>query len=529
MPRIAHSEKVLNGKGRVILYENGDSAGKWFYKEKIEGSKDSYRSRCIEGANTLEEAKERVIEIAFDLAKDPVKPTVINPNIDPLDLIAREEKLLRQKERLNRAEQKKNNPKISLEKAFKDWFTQEQKRVDAGALAQSSFDHKFNCCRHIKFYLKHKKVSITSQINESTFDDYCIFRLKDTDKRILIQRELSVLGEFIKSFLVKHKYIEARLWMDGQFLPKIEVRQSDRDANPAINPEDWEVIINHVRNKWRKEAYEPSKLPSTNQFRKDIKIVDRKTTDKSKWFRNMFWHWILVAKNSGMSPEEICKLKWKNVEIVDVGRVSNTKAQEEWEQIMGEAQADGIDLDLEAPEFKDPSEWAPEGTEWGREERLIAYITTMRAKTQDYREIPCNLGHVFKRWRDFVKSQTDQPIKGDDYVFAQLYNEMKQPNQRKIGQHWRWICDYLMSSGKLKGHKFSERPYTLYSMRSTFIENHILRGTDAYLLARICGNSVATIMQTYERIDIRRRTKELTDIEFGSKKGNPETISLFDE
>ena len=42
----------------------------------------------------------------------------------------------------------------------------------------------------------------------------------------------------------------------------------------------------------------------------------------------MFWHWILVTKNSGMSPEEICKLKWKNVEIVDVGRVSNTKAQE---------------------------------------------------------------------------------------------------------------------------------------------------------------------------------------------------------
>ena len=74
----------------------------------------------VEGANTLEEAKERVIEIAFDLAKDPVKPTVINPNIDPLDLIAREEKLLRQKERLNRAEKKKNNPKISLEKAFKD-------------------------------------------------------------------------------------------------------------------------------------------------------------------------------------------------------------------------------------------------------------------------------------------------------------------------------------------------------------------------------------------------------------------------
>ena len=61
---------------------------------------------------------------------------------------------------------------------------------------------------------------------------------------------------------------------------------------------------------------------------------------------------------------------------------------------------------------------------------------------------------------------------------------------------------------------------------------HILEAKsleEAIAMARICGNSVATIMQTYERIDIRRRTKELTDIEFGSKKGNPETISLFDE
>ena len=48
MPLIAHSEKVLDGKGRVILYENGDSEGKWFYKEKIEVSKDSYRTKVID-------------------------------------------------------------------------------------------------------------------------------------------------------------------------------------------------------------------------------------------------------------------------------------------------------------------------------------------------------------------------------------------------------------------------------------------------------------------------------------------------
>ena len=65
--------------------------------------------------------------------------------------------------------------------------------------------------------------------------------------------------------------------MDGQFLPKIAVRQTDRDANPAINPEDWETIIKYIRNDWRKEAYISSKLRSSNQFKKEVTIVDRKT------------------------------------------------------------------------------------------------------------------------------------------------------------------------------------------------------------------------------------------------------------
>jgi hypothetical protein len=526
MPAIAEKRTVLNGRGIVGVWANGTSAGKFFYREKVEGRK-AYRFKELLEASNLDEAERLATEAAIELRE--TKPPAPPKNYDPLDLIAREEKLVKQKERLIREEKKKESPKEKLEKVLDDWLSTIKKKADAGTIEQSTYEFKWSCMRHVRFYIKHKKITLTSQINESTFDDYVVFRMGQTERRLTIQKELQTLGEFVKSYLVKHRYIPARLWLDGQFLPKIEVRQTDRDANPAINEEDWKTIVEYVRNVWRKEAYTPWKLPSSNQFRKEVKIVERKTTDKSIWFRTMFWHWILVAKNSGMSPEEICKLKWKNVEIVDVGRVSNTKAQEEWEQVMGEAQAEGRELELEAPDLKDPSEWAPEGTEWGREERLIAYITTMRAKTQEYREIPCNLGHVFKRWSQFLRTQLNVKINGDDYVFAQVFNDMKIPSQRRIGQYWRGICDLLMSQGKLTGHKFSDRPYTLYSMRSTFIENHILRGTDAYLLARICGNSVATIMMTYERIDIRRRTKELTDIEFGSKKQNLETIQLFDE
>ena len=131
----------------------------------------------------------------------------VKPKDDALSILEREEKLLRKKERLFRAEKQKENPKMTIQKALEEWLEGIKKRVDAGALEQSTYEFKGFSMRHVMDYLKEKKVFLTSQINESTFDDYCIFRLKDTDKRILIQRELTVLGEFIKSYLVKFKYV----------------------------------------------------------------------------------------------------------------------------------------------------------------------------------------------------------------------------------------------------------------------------------------------------------------------------------
>ena len=280
MPKIAEKQTVLNGRGSVVRFASGTSVGNYVYRE-WDNSSRNYRTKHILEAKTMEEAIALVPQIAIELAQDLAAKPKTPINIDPLNLLAREEKLQRDKERLFRSEQKKDSPKMTIDKAMEDWLDQQLKRVDAGAFAQNSYDHKMNCCKKIRGYLNWKKITMTSQINETTFDDYCIFRLKDTDKRILIQRELSILGEFIKSYLVKYKFIPARLWLDGQFLPKIEVRQSDRNANPAINAEDWKTIIDYVRDVWRKDAYEPSKLQSSNQFKKEVTVVDRKTEAKS--------------------------------------------------------------------------------------------------------------------------------------------------------------------------------------------------------------------------------------------------------
>ncbi len=525
MPVMRDKAKVLNGRGTVFSYSTGSQAGKYFYRELKEGTK-LYRTKLIEGATTLEEAKEKALDVAMEMRdEDPhhrsqdaiPEEKVSTKATQALTLVQREEKLISRKERLAREVRKKEQPKMTVEKALDDWLKGQKKRVDAGTFEESSYSHKFHCCLHLRKYLKYKKVFLTSQIKTDTFDEYIEFRYQKTQRRQVIHRELAVIGEWIKSYLVRFKYIPAHLWLDGQFLPRIEIRPIDKDANPAINADDWKVILDYTRDVWRKEAYE-----TTTQKNNGTK-VERKPEKKTVWFRNMFWTWIRVAKNTGMSPEEICKLKWKNIEIRDVGRYSSRKAEEE----IYEFQKEGIDVISDSPEPKE-GDWVPQATMMGREERLISYISTIRKKTSAPREIPCNLAYLFQRWMKFLKDLNAE-VNPDDYVFAQIYNEKKEPSQARIRQTWRKIVDQLSSEGKLKGHKFSDRKYTLYSMRSTFIEDHLLRRTDIFLLARVSGHSVKTLMDTYERLDIRQRAQELTSIEYGKQKvPEPQVVNLFD-
>ena len=506
MPLIVDSHEVLNGRGRVVQYGSGTSAGKWLYKELIKGTK-SYRTRVLKGAVTKEEAIEMATEVAFNMNQNADLKRNIS---DPMDLVIREERLQSRIEKLNRDEKAKKKS-IDTEAAIEDYLKQQSKRVDAGTFSENSYLHKFYCFKHIRAYLSSKGIKRTSQINENTFHDYLTFRGDTT--RILQAREVAVIGEFIKSYLVRNKYVAADIWLRGDVLPKVEVRMIDRMANPAINAHDWKVIVDYVRDVWCKASLEPNILA----YKGDPTYSVRKPERRNVYWKHMFWHYILFSKNTGMSPEEVLKLKWKSVEIRDVGRISQTKKIQEVEEL----QAEGIEVidDSESP----PDGWVDNEEALGREQRLVAYITTIRSKTKQPREIPCNQGRELRRWIKFLKGfckehNIDHKITGDDYVFANPLNEWKPAHQNRIGRTWRLIVKHLLAEGQLKGHKFSDKRYTLYSMRSTFIEDHLIKGTDIFLLARIAGHDVKTLMQSYERMDIRLRAEEITHIDYGKKK-----------
>ena len=523
MPAVDEKAPVLGGRGHVCRFSSGSSAGQYVYREWNKSTR-SYRTKSIPDATNLQEAIEMAASAAIALRDSINQVKQHIEKIDPLDLYAREQELEREQAKLYRKENKEKDKAISIDNAIDYFLEKQERRVAAGTFRESSYKHKKQCMEHVRDYLKYRGVVKTSQFNTTTFDEYLEFRCITT--RLVQARELSVLGEWIKSYLVRYNYIPTSLWLSGTFLPKVKVRMVDRMANPAIDPDDWKVIVDYVREVWRPQAWEPQPYFQKGDF-KGVRSYEKRTV----WFRTLFWHYILFSKNTGMSPEEVLKLKWKNVEIRDVGRISRSKLEEDLQAAVEEGYGD---LDGTSEDWLgDVGEWAESPQQLGREERLVAYITTIRSKTQQAREVPCNQGRELKRWIGYQKKYMEEwgikhMITPDDYVFMNPFNEFKPAHHNRIGPTWRKIVRKLKEEGKIKGHKFSEKPYTLYSMRSTFIEDHLRKGTDVFLVARIAGHDVKTLMQTYERLDIKERAEEITNINYGQVTKDITKVDLLD-
>lgn len=465
MPRIAESRKILNGRGSVVLYASGSSAGEYFYRELIKGTK-RYKTRKIENVANLDEAAEAAVEIAFELNNQP-DLSVIIPGKSEV-----KETRYKRDYYTGRVVDRRPRRK-SIEESMDAWLQIEQERVDAGLITQKYLEARRNGLKnHALSFLTSKLCLYTNDIDANTFADYPVYRSHATP--IVRRQEIKWIKEWCKEYLVKNRYMRPELLMDRTFLPSVIVKQTDLLKNPAINADDWKIIIDFVRGEWR---------------HRPLTYVKR-----SGWFfRNMFWHFILFMKNTGMSPEEILKLKWKQIEIVDVGRINSKGQKVSWE---------------------------------------VAYIRTIRSKTQKAREIPANQARELRRWKawleEYIKEKgINTTITRDSLVFGQPQYAWESFCYKHISESWREIRKEL--ADQLKGHPFSPHPYTVYSLRSSFAEDHLLKGTPVIEVAEMMGHSVVETQKTYVRLNLRKKGREITLPEMGKRfKGDGEVIDLFD-
>jgi len=247
------------------------------------------------------------------------------------------------------------------------------------------------------------------------------------------------------------------------------MKQIEFDANPSIPAEDFKIINHYIR-----FVYLPEGAKHNNP--------------RVHHWRYLMWTFVMTMKNTGCRPNELLKLKWKDVEFADVGRWSESKQE--------------------------------------REERIIAYLTVTDSKTGMKREIPANVGSTLLRWMQYRVKYIKKvfPHKAnelfanllDTLVFGNPYNEFRSYNIISYQHSWREIVGAVKQ--QLRGNKYSDREITLYSLRKTYIEQQLIAGLDIFLLARICGHSVKVLETHYERMDIRKRSDEIIHIEYGKKK-----------
>ena len=477
MPSIYIKEKVLDGRGEVVAYKHQQSL--FVYREWIK-ERRAYRSKRLEGATNINDAKALAIEVAFQFAR---KETPASKK----EQTAIDKKLRTQE----------------IEKAITEYLEYQHKRVEAGVIKYGTYEQKDSTLKKTLLpYLNEEGISKTRQINEATFQNYVIYR--KGLKKLTVSKEIVIIKEFLSNWLLKHRLIEPEVVADKTLFPIIKIRQDDLMANPAINAEDW-TVINKAISTW---VWDGSNNPN----------------HRVHLWRTLFWHYTLIAKNTGARGEELRKLRWKDVEIRDVGRISASKKQDEIEEL----EAEGIEVIDDGND--DNTAWANNPEALGREERLIAYVNVTSGKTGQSREIPTSIGYAFIRWRDYlneyyVQHKLGKQASANDLVFGNVNNDCKSFNSKTFYAAWANIRRKV--SNNLKGHKFSKERYTLYSLRSTFVENKLLEGTDLFLLSRICGHDAKVLLKHYERMDIRERAEELTALPFGSKKKQDLKVDLY--
>ena len=162
----------------------------------------------------------------------------------------------------------------------------------------------------------------------------------------------------------------------------------------------------------------------------------------------MLWTFTLVTRNTGCKPKELLALRWEDIEIVDVGRISKSKEQSEIEGL----EAEGIDV-LDANEASDYQGWGKSEKALGRVERLTAYVLVRDFKTGKQQEIPANIGNDLRRFHNYQKQclkEYGQPnlLNTISLIFGNPRNEIRAYNYLAFGKSWNKIINAIKDNLK---------------------------------------------------------------------------------
>lgn len=362
----------------------------------------------------------------------------------------------------------KRSKKASIDISISEHLKEMQKKADAETVTQEYVKTKGFRLRHIKSYLEYKQIKYAIDIKDDTFDDYELFRRGTT--KVNICNEVKALSQWL-NWCRKNRQLKADV-AALKLTPKIAIKGEDLTANPPISPEDWRKIERYIR----------------------VDYAGQRVNDRRGiYWRQCFHAFVMTAKNSGMRPKELLNLKWSDINIVDMGQKSQSDERR----------------------------------------HLVAEINVRKTKTKEPRQVPANCGKQLKEWLEFQKEFAaryySEGIKRvfnkDSFVFCNMNNNCEPYSLSQVQQTMRAIYRRL----DLRGHWSSDKPYTLSSLRSTFIDEQLMKDIPIAVLSMMTGHDPKALMKHYQQLDVLRKTRELTALPIGRKKDDKQSLELWND
>ena len=349
---------------------------------------------------------------------------------------------------------------------IKEFVLWEEKRVIAGLKDDQAATRRVQSLKRFVEYLTLKKIEYPSQIDVNLLDDYIFYR--KGIKKNTVKTELKDIGTFLRQYLNKNGKLSNEISSSQHLIPKIQLSEDDLDANPAINQDDYNIINEYIRKGWRNTA------------------ANRNGQYTRRWFHTF----IHLMWNGGFRPSELLSVRIRDVTITNPKR-QNSKG------------------------------------EWVDDFKMSIFVR--KSKTGRKRVVPLTSNAAdnfmeFRKYQDmwFEHYKPGFKMSADSLLFGKPNEGMEKGYvYRYVNEIW---ADYILAKvkDKLKGNKFSDRPYTVYSLRTSFITKCIERGLDVYLTAELVGNSVTIIQRIYHKYDVMKNAEEIQSIKRGRKQTRPE-------
>ena len=486
MPTIAKDEngnqlryEILGGRAIVLMYEDRNYS--WHYRQLIKGKRNK---RGVKGSTYINRCLDEL-----DLAKAIQKATYLYLALQ-VEIDAQSEPIQRH----------------TIRELIKEWILLNEDRQRAGQITLSTLRCKVSSLQNaaILFLSDYKRITYVDQINRDTFKNFHSWRKKEGFKHIpnskgieiipkdsTVNRDIGHITDWISNYLKPLGYID--------FLPnfeKIKIRQDALDANPPIPLDpDWGHIHRYLKT-W---AEAPRIEKNTNNWR------------RVNYWRECVRHLVLVLYNTGARPAEMTGKLEKLREAHKDGTYTIKRVIKgglRWEDIELE---DSTQLNSATGKHIDV---------------LICNVFIRYSKTGFTRYIPCKCVTLLARWRkicnEYRRDAGLRALNKKDYVFFNPHTDNPYPYSQ-FANAWvdmRNELSLLLSSIR------SDQKYTMYSLRSSYINNQIEEGKDIYLIKKITGNSLKVLQRHYDRFDLRKRTAEAVARTIGKKKTKKLNISL---